>query len=166
MLNIKKLIQKEGIIKTYILNLDKLRVRRMKLKLVTFTANNCTVGKLWNGDDLICYTIEKKWNDNKPNISCVPAGHYQLNPTLSHKFGNTYCLESKSLGVSLDGNTKRTHILLHKANKASELQGCIAPVSGFGVLGGEWAGTASGKAYDSLMDALAGDKHKIEIVRL
>jgi hypothetical protein len=110
--------------------------------------------------------MEKKWDDNKPNVSCIPAGHYQLNPTLSPKFGSTYCLESESLGVSLSGDTRRTHILIHKANKASELQGCIAPASGFGVLGGEWAGVNSAKAYDTLMATLAGDKHTIEIVRL
>ena len=138
----------------------------MKLKLVTFTANNCTVGKLWHGDNLLCYTMEKKWDDNKPNVSCIPAGTYELKPTLSPKFGSTYCLENERLGVSLSGDTERTHILMHKANKASELQGCIAPVSGFGVLGGEWAGLASGKAYSVLMDTLAGDKHTIEIVRL
>ena len=105
-------------------------------------------------------------DDNKPNVSCIPAGAYELNPALSPKFGSTYCLENERLGVSLNGDTKRTHILMHKANKASELQGCIAPVSGFGVLGGEWAGLASGKAYNVLMDTLAGDKHTIEIVRL
>ena len=138
----------------------------MKLKLVTFTANYCTVGKLWHGDNLLCYTMEKKWNDNKPNVSCIPAGVYELNPTLSPKFGSTYCLENEDLGVSLSGDTRRTHILIHKANKASELQGCIAPVSSFGVLGGEWAGVNSAKAYDILMSTLAGDKHKIEIVRL
>ena len=104
-------MQKGGIIKTYILNLDKLRVNKMKLKLVTFTANNCTVGKLWHDDNLLCYTMEKKWDDNKPNVSCIPAGAYELNPALSPKFGSTYCLENERLGVSLNGDTKRTHIL-------------------------------------------------------
>ena len=137
----------------------------MDLKLITFTANTCTIGKLYLNDELICSTMEKPWRDNRPSVSCIPAGRYDLKPCLSNRFGQTYCLENKDLDVSLDGDTKRTHILIHKANKESELLGCIAPVSYFGILDNEWAGLSSKKAYDKLMTLLNKECHTIEIIR-
>ena len=130
--------------------------------------NNCTVGKLYIGGDLLCNTIEKPYKNNEPCVSCIPAGVYELNPTTSPKFGKTYCLENPELDVSLDGITKRTHILIHKANFESQLLGCIAPVSSFGVILGkvEWAGLSSGRAYNELMELLGDESHTIEIQRL
>jgi len=139
----------------------------MKITLETMSFNNCTVGKLYVDGVVLCYTIEKPWVNNEPMISCVPAGVYELNPCKSHKFGDTYCLENTDLGVSLHSKTKRTHILIHKANMESQLHGCIAPVSSFGVLNGEveWCGLSSAKAYNKLIDVLAGGLHAIEIIR-
>ena len=129
--------------------------------------NNCTVGKLYVDSVLLCYTMEKPWKDNQPMISCVPAGVYELNPCTSPRFGETYCLENTDLGVSEHGKTKRTHILIHKANMESELYGCIAPVRYFGVLNGkvEWCGLDSTSAYNRLMKELNGELHFIEIIR-
>ena len=111
----------------------------MNLKLVPFSNNLCTLGKLYANGKEICRTIEKPWKDNQPMISCVPAGVYELSPVNSPKFGDTYCLESIECDVSLCGNTQRTHILIHSANKESELLGCIAPVMSYGILDNEWA---------------------------
>lgn len=129
--------------------------------------NNCTVGKLYVDSVFLCYTMEKPWKDNEPMVSCIPAGVYELNSCASPRFGDTYCLENTNLGVSLHGRTKRTHILIHKANMESQLLGCIAPVSSFGVLNGkvEWCGLNSTKAYNKLIDALNGELHSIEIIR-
>ncbi len=146
-------------------NLTRLKVNKMHLKLVTFTANTCTIGKLYIDDELICSTIEKPWRNNRPSVSCIPAGNYELKPCLSPKFGETYYLSNPELDVSHSGNTKRTHILIHKANKESQLLGCIAPVSYFGILDNEWAGLSSGKAYNKLMDLLNKEQHTIEIIR-
>ncbi len=139
----------------------------MKLTLKTMSFNNCTVGKLYVGGVHLCNTIEKPYNDNKPSVSCIPAGIYQLNQTVPPKFGKTFCLENPDLDVSLSGDTKRTHILIHKANFESELLGRIAPVSSFGVIpsNNEWAGLSSGKAYSDLMALLSGSNHTIEIKR-
>jgi len=59
----------------------------------------------------------------------------------------------------------RSHILLHKANRASELQGYIAPVTKYGVIKNEWAGLQSKPAYDKLMTLLGGEEHQLEIKR-
>jgi len=138
----------------------------MKLKLTTFSNNLCTIGKLYLDDEFICYTIEKPWKDNEVCVSCIPEGTYKLLPTISNKFGETYFLENKNLDVSLSGKTKRTHILIHKANKESQLLGCIAPVSSFGIMDGEWAGFNSKAAYNRLMMLLNREQHEIEIVRV
>lgn len=139
----------------------------MNITLETMSFNNCTVGKLYIDGVILCYTIEKPWRDNEPMISCIPAGVYELNPCLSPRFGKTYCLENTALDVSLCDHTKRTHILLHKANKESQLLGCIAPVSTFGVLpgSGEWCGLSSAVAYNKLMKVLDRKAHKITITR-
>ena len=135
----------------------------MRFKLVTFSNNLCTTGNLYltnddcvQTDELICHTIERPWLNNKPNISCIPAGIYTISPVDSPKFGLTY--EVKDV-------IGRTHILFHKANIASELEGCIAPCTDFGIMQGEWAGLNSGNAYVPLMDLFGGDNHTLEIKR-
>jgi len=128
----------------------------MKFKLLTFSNNLCTVGSIYLNDDIICCTMERPWLHNKVNVSCIPAGVYKIKPVNSPKFGRTYKV------CDVYG---RTHILFHKANKPSELQGCIAPVSKYGVLKGEWAGLSSKKAYDKLMDLFNGEEHQLEIKR-
>ena len=128
----------------------------MKLKLVTFSTDDCTIGKLYSSGNLLCNTIERPWLSNTVNVSCIPAGIYTIKLTDSPKFGLTYQV-TNVIG--------RTHILFHKANKASELHGCIAPVSTFGILGNEWAGLSSKSAYDQLMVLLGTDDHKLEIER-
>lgn len=128
----------------------------MKLKLLTFSNNLCTIGNLYHKDNLICCTMERPWLHNKVNVSCIPAGVYDLKPVDSPKFGYTY---------EVCDVQARTHILIHKANRPSELQGCIAPVSKYGVLKGEWAGLSSKSAYDKLMKLLNGENHTLEIKR-
>jgi len=66
-------------------------------------------------------TMELPWRDNQVNISCIPEGVYQLkNRTFWGGSGNHgYTFEVQDV-------PGRTHILLHPANYASQLQGCIA----------------------------------------
>lgn len=138
----------------------------MQLRLVTFTANNCTVGKLYDEhNELLCCTIEKPWLNNEPNKSCIPTGSYHLKPVRSPKFGDVYYLENEFLDVSLKGETKRTHILIHAANKASELLGCIAVGRDFSVIDGEWAITNSKKTLSKLLSKLDAYDHVITIIR-
>lgn len=128
----------------------------MKLKLLTFSNNLCTVGKLYHNDELICCTIERPWLKNKVNVSCIPAGAYELKLIDSPKFCKTYQV------CDVIG---RTHILFHVANRPSELHGCIAPVSSYGIIKNEWAGLSSKIAYDKFMSYLNGNNHTLEIKR-
>lgn len=128
----------------------------MHFKLNTFSTNMGTFGKLTLQGKEVCCTVERPWMDNLPFKSCIPAGIYDIHPVNSPKFGETYQV------IDVEG---RTHILIHKANKPSELHGCIAPVSSFGLLDGEWCGFGSGDAYYPLMNLLDGKRHTLEIER-
>lgn len=96
----------------------------------------------YNGD-IICYTIELPWLDNRTNASCVPEGRYQLVQRQSPKFSNHLWLQQ------VPG---RELILIHPANNAArELRGCIAPVS---ALTGKGVGEGSRNAMNKLMRRL------------
>lgn len=129
----------------------------MRATLKTFSQNICTIGKFYFNDEFICNTIERKWLNNKVNVSCIPSGIYKCSITNSPKFGTTY---------QVNDVNGRTHILFHKANRASELQGCIAPVTSFGIINNEWAGLNSKSAYNRLMIAAKGEDFDLEIIRL
>lgn len=113
----------------------------------------------------LCHTVERPWKQNQKGVSCVPEGIYQLVPHQSNKFGKCYALDGEEHGVTIWGPSQRTHILIHKANKASQLQGCIAPGMTFGALNGEWAVLSSGEAFNKLMAYLDGKPAVLEIKR-
>ena len=116
----------------------------------------------------LCVTVERPWLDNRKNVSCVPEGDYIMHPHVSPKFGMCYALEHKddSSIVSIHGPSERTHILLHKANRVCELQGCIAPGMDFGVIKGDWAVTSSGVALDRVMKYLGNQKARLIIASM
>jgi hypothetical protein len=145
-------------IKLIVTNLDKLRVRKvMKLKLITYSNNLCTIGSLYNEiGGLICNTFELPWLSNQPNVSCIPAGTYTIKPTESARFGSTYIV---------DDVVGRSHILFHKGNTTNDTEGCILPCSTYGVLSGKWAGLDSKNAYNKLMGLLDNGEHQLTIKR-
>lgn len=115
------------------------------------------MGKLYNGKELICHTFELPWVKNACNVSCIPAGEYHLKMVNSNKFGPSY--EVKNV-------IGRSHILIHKGNTVDDTQGCIMPVTSFGIFDGKKvAGLSSGNAYEKMMALLGGDHHKLTIER-
>lgn len=65
------------------------------------------------------FTVERPWLDNRARVSCIPEGRYALVPHNSARF---------PMGViELVAVPDRTAILIHGANRPSELMGCIAP---------------------------------------
>lgn len=92
----------------------------------------------WNGN-LICYTIELPWLGNQRRVSCVPEGEYFLQQRYSPKFG---------WHLHLQNVPGRDLILIHPANNAAtELLGCIAPVSKHTGIG---RGSFSRKAFSAV----------------
>lgn len=78
-----------------------------------------TLGKAVYGEHVF-WTIEKPWKDNQPYVSCIPEGYYRLGRRNSPRFGPNVW---EVLEVP-----NRTHILIHVANTADDVVGCI----GFG----------------------------------
>ena len=134
----------------------------MHFKLTTFSNNVCTMGKLYAENKvLICHTFELPWKSNNINISCIPQGLYKIKMTNSPKYGPCYKVHN------VEG---RTDILIHKGNTVDDTEGCIMPVSSFGLLyhdkkGEQFAGLSSKRAYDKLMTLLAGENHTLRIER-
>ena len=110
----------------------------------------------------VCYMVERPWLNNAPSRSCIPEGEYTISPYDSPKFGYCYIVKSKTLGVGVNDEL-RTHILIHKANAPSDLQGCLAPGVDLGFVKGQWAVTNSTKAFNELMSEFNGEEHTLII---
>ena len=90
---------------------------------------------MFNGYQL--YTIEQPWvteNDTYPSgmpfESCIPYGRYEVIKHSSAKFGEVWALVNPELGVMYQPNEKRNDTdryacLLHRANYADDVSGCI-----------------------------------------
>jgi hypothetical protein len=97
-----------------------------------------------------CYSLELPWYQNRPNISCIPAGSYRA--TLG-TFKGSYP------NYELHDVPERSAIEFHRANYTRELRGCIAPGERIEVERGEppfICVTSSKVAHDRVMAACGG----------
>lgn len=77
----------------------------------------CTLGGMAFEDEFFS-TMERPTRGNEPNVSCIPVGEYHLFPK--------YYYRGKYMAYEVLDVPGRTHILLHRGNYASDVQGCIA----------------------------------------
>jgi hypothetical protein len=113
----------------------------MELELIRSYFPNGTNGNLFCDGKHICFTIELPWLDNRPTVSCITEGRYELEKYFSEHLGNH--LHVKAVAG-------RSMIMLHAANDAlEELRGCIAPVS---ILTAEGKGLRSRVALKKILD--------------
>jgi hypothetical protein len=113
----------------------------MELELIRSYFPNGTNGDLFCDGKHICFTIELPWLDNRPSVSCIPEGRYELEKYFSEHLGNH--LHVKAVA-------SRSMIMIHAANDAlEELRGCIAPVS---ILTAEGKGLRSRVALKKVLD--------------
>jgi hypothetical protein len=101
------------------------------------------------------WTIENPWQDNEPNVSCIPEGSYEMERYDSPSHGkNTW---------QLVGVLNRTYIQIHVANYASNVLGCIG--LGTGVMSNLGGVSNSRNALDALYKLTYGvDRAEIIIV--
>lgn len=115
----------------------------MKLTLTrTYKGTDCTLGVMTLTDIdakviATVQTVERPWvphpkyKGGSKGVSCVPPGEYRLECHNSEAHPRTWALVNPLLGVvhwpaeAAEGD--RTVVLIHAANYASELRGCIAP---------------------------------------
>jgi hypothetical protein len=77
------------------------------------------------------FSMERPWEDNKPNTSCIPAGTYACTLSWSPRFGRPLYHIAPVPG--------RSGIRIHPANLVSQLQGCIALGEKVGYMDGKRA---------------------------
>lgn len=75
-----------------------------------------TLGKLALGG-AIYWTCEDPWVDNKPDVSCIPTGSYQVVINHSVRFN---CDMPLLLNVP-----NRSGIRIHSGNTSADTEGCI-----------------------------------------
>lgn len=118
-----------------------------------------TFGDLVTDNGYQCVIVEKPWADNKTDESCIlpkPGGKakYKAEPWESPKFGKCFRL------VDVPG---RTDILIHPANWARQLLGCLAPGRAIGDVHGFYHDEkVHEKGVMSSRDALWGLEQDVE----
>lgn len=116
----------------------------LTLKRVTGSTEFGVFGTLHNSSGIpFAVTLEKPWDDNKVNVSCIPAGDYICKKINSPKFGRVFELQN------VPG---RSHILIHKGNLVRDTSGCIIVGERFDPLEDKAAVLSSGDAFKELMN--------------
>jgi len=116
-------------------------------------------------DDFRCFTLELPWKLNARNISCIPAGDYDVTIRISPKYGRIYWVMKVY---------NRTYILIHSGNWAGDKEkglnthtnGCILLGEKRGYLAGQRAVLLSRKAIRRFMDKLDGEDFKLTITEV
>ena len=130
----------------------------LTLKRVALRTDGTFGVLLDEGNDPFCVTVERPWENNKPEISCIPKGEYTLKRVNSPRFGDTF---------EVTGVPGRSHILFHKANVYTDLKGCIGLGEQFEPLNGINAVLQSGVAFGEFMRRMVGrDEAKLVILEV
>ena len=114
-----------------------------------------TFGKLFIDGQFQCFTVERPWRDNEPFKSCIPKGAYLMKKgTFRDDYENYEVRNVKG----------RTHIEIHVANRARDVQGCIGLGTDVGVISGEWAVLNSKPAMEAFVEASQRDEYMVLII--
>lgn len=122
-------------------------MKTLVLRRVT-TGEQGTFGVLLVNDIPFALTLERKWLNNRVNISCIPEGEYACNRVKSPKFGNTF---------EVTNVTGRSHILFHKGNLDDDSHGCILVGEKFGMLSADAGILESRQGFNEFMLLLEED---------
>jgi hypothetical protein len=74
--------------------------------------------------------LEPPWHGNLPNISCIPDNNYVLLPWLSPRYGKCFAFAGGTVTTvpeDVPHSASRFLCLMHSANYARQLKGCLAP---------------------------------------
>lgn len=85
----------------------------MKAFLIRIRSSNQGTLGYWIAGDFDARTIELPWKDNRPNISCIPAGIYKCIYRYSKKYKHHYHL------TNVKG---RSWVLTHSGNLAGSTE--------------------------------------------
>lgn len=131
----------------------------------------CILGVLSEPGGRKWFTVEKPWVASSGHLcgdkgqSCVPLGDYKIYPYTSDAHVNVWALSAPMLDVCIGEDDvpphkrgiARTRCLIHPANWASELRGCIAPGKERAKENGTWMVKRSRDAINELRGILNGN---------
>ncbi len=117
------------------------------------STNEGTFGVITRAGLPLCLTCELPWRDNKTGVSCIPAEIYPVTRWTSPSKGEVF---------KLLNTTPREDILIHVANKPTELRGCIAVGKQFARFQGVQGISLSRDTMTSLLQNLP-DKFNLDI---
>ena len=106
-----------------------------------------TFGVLRRGQVPFAVTLERPWDDNKTDVSCIPAGRYTCRRVFSQRFGETFEI------AAVPG---RTHVLFHKGNTIHDTKGCVCVAEEFGGTMQSPTVVSSERGYRELMQMVSG----------
>lgn len=131
----------------------------MRLKLIRVEeSEDGTFGALLIEGRVFCVTLEPPDEDNKRNISNIPAGTYTCERVNSPKHGKTF---------EITKVPNRSHILFHSGNIVTHTKGCILLARKFGVLNKARAILNSGNTFREFLRRLNGTyEFELEIVKI
>jgi hypothetical protein len=112
--------------------------------------DDCTLGTVILPSGKVIKSIERRWLDNRRNISCYPEGIYLakwLERSASGKYKRVWHVQDVP---------NRTGILWHAGNLVRHSLGCTLPGMRHGTLGGMPAVLASGNALNEMRRELEG----------
>ncbi len=114
------------------------------------STDNCTMGYLVISGEVVCYTLELPWKDNRNNISCIPVGTYNGILRYDKKDG---------WRVQLENVPGRTGVQIHMGNYTREIAGCIL-IGTDGKID-DCSVFNSSKAYSRLKNAFYGTENPV-----
>jgi len=125
--------------------------------LDTWCQSDCTLGRLKYGN-FQCFTLELPWHGNSPNISCIPAGVYNVCKYQSPKHGQVLLFQNVP---------SRSFIEAHAGNYTTQIEGCILVGDSVQFLNGdEIPDVANSKVTLSKLLALVPNQTTIKISRV
>lgn len=101
------------------LNLRKKKLINLLLIRDTFS-DLSTLGELFLNGERMCDTLENPWLDNQKNISCIPAGIYDVRLRLARESATRDYLH-----LLIQDVPNRDWILFHRGNFPKDTSGCI-----------------------------------------
>lgn len=130
-------------------------MQELKLKR-EIISNKATLGTLELEGQELCKTLENPWLNNKPFISCIPAGKYIAKKYSSEKYPDVWELQNVA---------DRSKILIHNGNLERHTQGCILVGLDWGFIDQELAVVSSKPTLNGLRKKL-DNEFSIEIINL
>ena len=124
-----------------------------------------TFGRLnISGTDFSCYTLERPWNNNRPDDPKTPQNESSCVPTGTYIIRLDYSPKHKRELYELQNVSGRHEVQIHAANWIHELLGCIALGRAIEDFGGGKGVTHSAKTLESFMQAMEGDREATLII--